>query len=252
MARATALAYHAVTDAWPHPLAIAPDRFRRQIEQLAARGFRGVTLSGLADGVDGDAVAVTFDDGFASVATAAKAILDEVGWPATVYVVTDAVDRGEPMRHIGGNDDSYASERLPLTWEAVESLAAAGWEIGSHTCTHRVLSQLADDEIRGELERSRAAVLAHADACRSISYPLGELHDRVIGAARAAGYTSGSGLAGRYRRNDPMAVPRVAIDGRDDGRRFAVKTSAAFAILRSTPAWDVLDLRRRRARPHGV
>lgn len=252
MARAIALAYHAVTDAWPHPLATAPDRFRRQIGQLAARGFRGVTLSEIADGVDGDAVAVTFDDGFASVATVGKPILDAVGWPGTVYVVTDAVDRGAPMRHIGGDDDSHAPERVPLTWDAVESLAAAGWEIGSHTCTHRVLSQLGDHEIRTELERSRAAVLAHAGACRSISYPLGELDDRVIGAARAAGYTSGSGLAGRYRRNDPMAVPRVAIDGGDDDRRFAVKTSAVFAAVRSTPVWTLLDRVRRPGKPLGV
>lgn len=252
MPRAIALAYHAVTDGWPDPLAIAPDRFRRQIEQLAGRGFRGVTLSQLPGGVDGDAVAITFDDGFASVGTVGKAILDQVGWPGTVYVVTEAVDRGAPMRHIGGDDDSYASERLPLTWDAVESLAAGGWEVGSHTCTHRVLSQLGDDEVRGELERSRAAVLAHAGECRSISYPLGELDDRVIAAARAAGYTSGSGLAGRYRRNDPMAVPRVAIDGGDDDRRFAVKTSAAFAAVRSTPLWTALDRVRRPGKPLGV
>lgn len=252
MPRAVALAYHAVTDAWPHALAIAPDRFRAQVERLAARGFRGATLSELADGVEGDAVAVTFDDGFASVATAAKPVLDALGWPGTVYVVTDAVDAGAPMRHLGGSDGAPGPERLPLTWAAVEALAAAGWEIGSHTCTHRVLSRLRDDELRDELERSRAAVLAHAEGCRSISYPLGELDDRAIAAARAAGYTTGSGLAGRFRRRDPMAVPRVAVAGGDGRVRFAVKTSSAFRALRTTAAWDLVDAPRRRARPERV
>lgn len=251
MSRAAALAYHAVTDRWPHPLAIPPDRFRAQLRRLADRGLRGVTLSEAARGGAGT-VAITFDDGFASVMTAAKPVLDELGWRASVFVVTDHVGSGEPMLWLGGSTPEYAEERLPLTWAEVGSLAAAGWEVGSHTKTHRPLSGLPDDELDDELRGSRRAVEEHVGSCSSISYPYGELDARVVEATRQAGYRAGSGLAGRFRFGDPLLIPRVAVGGRDDGLRFAVKTSRLFGVLRATPAWGWLDGARRRPRPLGA
>jgi peptidoglycan/xylan/chitin deacetylase (PgdA/CDA1 family) len=249
VARAAAVAYHAVTTRWPHPLAISPERLRLQLTRLAERGLRGVTL---AQAGERDTIAITFDDGFSSVASAAKPILDELGWRATVFVVTDAVGSGRPMLWLGGPADEAPQERLPLTWEEVEALADAGWEIGSHSRTHRLLSALSDDELDEELAGSRDAVVGRVGACASISYPFGELDDRVVAAARRAGYSCGSGLAGRFVRGDELRIPRVAISGGDDSVRFALKTSSLFGLLRTTPAWTWLELLRRPGRPLGV
>lgn len=252
MARPVALAYHAVTGAWPHPLAIAPDLLRAQLRRLAGRGLRGVTIDEYVRDPGGGAVAITFDDGFASVRSAAKPVLDELGWRATVFAVTDSVGSREPMLWLGGSTLDYAAERLPLTWSELQELSAAGWEIGSHSRTHRLLSTLSDDDLDDELAGSKAAVEAYGLVCTSISYPFGELEDRVVAASRRAGYLVGSGLAGRFRRDDAMRVPRVAIDGSDNHLRFAVKTSAWFALGRSTPLWDLLERARRPGRPLGI
>lgn len=251
MARA-ALAYHAITDGWPHPLAISPRGFRRQIEQLAARGLRGVTISEYADRPRPNTVAITFDDGFASVATAAKPILDGVGWPATVFLVTDAVGTPDPMLWLGGSSRDHDRERRPLAWDAVTELAAGGWEIGSHGRTHRLLSTLSDGELQEELAGSRAAIADHGHRCASISYPYGEVAQRVVEAARRAGYETGSGLAGRFHSRDPMRIPRVAVDGGDSRARFAVKTSPWFVTVRSTSLWTALEHVRRPGRSLGV
>ena len=252
MPRPAALAYHAITDAWPDSLAISRSSFRAQIHGLAQRGLRGVTLAEVARGARRGDIAITFDDGFASVATSAKGILDEVGWRATVFLVSDAVGRDAPMLWLGGRTPTYEAERHALDWDAVAVLAEAGWEVGSHGRTHRLLSALPDDELDEELSGSRAAIESHGYACASISYPFGEVEDRVIRAARVAGYTAGSGLAGRFHPGDPMRIPRVAVDGHDGDLRFAIKTSRWFAAGRSTVLWTLLEQVRRRGHPLGI
>jgi peptidoglycan/xylan/chitin deacetylase (PgdA/CDA1 family) len=250
--RHVALAYHAISESWQHPLSTSPGRFRDQLARLAARGFRGVTLSELAMGHGrGRTVAITFDDGFASVVRA-KPMLEELGWPATVFVVTDAVGSGAPMPWLGGPPGTNDDARLPLSWESLALLAAAGWEIGSHGRTHRLLSDLPGAELAAELVESREAVASRLGSCPGISYPWGEVDDRVVSAARRAGYEYGSGLAGRFARGDAMRVPRVAVDRMDGPARFGLKTSFTFFALRTSVAWTWLDAVRRPGRPLGV
>jgi peptidoglycan/xylan/chitin deacetylase (PgdA/CDA1 family) len=243
--RDLALCYHALSSTWSHPLAVRPDGFHRQLTSLAARGYRGVTLSELAVGPTAERrVAITFDDGFASVARHAASVLDELGWPATVFCVVAGAETGR----VGWLDLAGAPphELEALRWDELRALAARGWEIGSHGCTHRLLSTLADAELAAELRESRAAVEANVGvSCRSVSYPWGELDDRVVVAARAAGYAAGSGLAGRFARGDAMRVPRVAVSRSDGDAVFAVKTSGPFSSLRATSAWTALELVRR-------
>ncbi len=252
MARTAALAYHAVTDEWPNSLAVSVESFRAQIHGLAERGLHGVTLAAVARSGRRDEIGVTFDDGFANVATAAKPILDELGWTATVFVVTDAVGRAEPMLWLGGSKAESASERLPLGWDDLDGLAGAGWEIGSHGRTHRLLSTLDDESLDDELRTSKETIEARGFECASISYPYGELDDRVIAVAARVGYTAGSGLAGRFRPADPMCIPRVAVSGADGRLRFAVKTSPFFLAARRTAAWSCLESIRRAGHPLGI
>ena len=233
------LAYHAVTPTWRHPLAVAPEAFRAQLRLLVSRGYRGVTF-GEAAHTESSArrVAITFDDAFASVASAGRPILAELGWPATVFVPTVPVETREPMRWLGGG----GSEVLPMSWDDVEELAASGWEIGSHTRTHRLLSRLPPEEVAEELSGSRREILRRVGRCDAISYAWGEVEPGVIEMAREAGYTSGSGLAGQFRFGDPMRVPRFAVAGADGTRaRFRIKTSPLVWLARSTPAWRLLD-----------
>ncbi|MGZ4380634.1 MAG: polysaccharide deacetylase family protein [Gaiellaceae bacterium] len=237
------LAYHALTPDWQHSLAMRPETFRAQLHRLAERGFRGVTFTAAATGaVDGRVVVVTFDDGFRSAGEWAVQYLEELDWPATVFAVTRAATSGEPMRWLVPQaGDARDRDLLPMGWSELRDLAGRGWEIGSHTVTHRLLSRLDDSELNEELAASRRETAERIGACTSISYPWGEIDDRVVAAARAAGYVAGSGLAGRFRSNDPMTVPRVAVAGSDDGFRFGLKTSAFFWGVRSTAVWTGLD-----------
>lgn len=251
------LAYHAVSDDWRDPLCVSREVFAGQLHALARRGYRGVTFSEVAHGVSrqaGRVAAITFDDAFSTVLSA-RSVLDELGWPATVFAATSAVETRAPMRWLVG--DRWKPESDPyltsLTWQELTELRNAGWEIGSHTRSHRRLSALGDREALEELTGSRGEIEARVGACTAISYPWGELDDRVIELARSAGYLSGSGLVGG-RRGEPLAVPRFAVAAGDGPLGYALKTSAPIWRARSTLAWRGVELLRhgrdgRRSRP---
>jgi peptidoglycan/xylan/chitin deacetylase (PgdA/CDA1 family)/glutathione synthase/RimK-type ligase-like ATP-grasp enzyme len=242
--RILVLAYHSISDAWSDPLAVHPTAFAGQVHALANRGYRGVTFGEAARAeahVGEPLIAITFDDAFATVRSARK-ILEEVGWPATVFVPTVAVDTGAPMRWLlrdrwMPDDDAHLS---PLTWEDLAELRDVGWEIGSHSRTHPLLSSLDDAAAYEELCGSRAEIEERLGPCSSISYPWGELDDRIIALAREAGYANGSGLVGG-RDGDPFAVARFAIAAGDGTIAYALKTSAAFWRFRGSLPWRALD-----------
>ena len=87
------LCFHAVDDSWPDPgLCVPVAGSESAIAHLEQAGYRGETFSTVvAAPPDERLVAVTFDDAFVSVATAAAPILELRGWPGTF----------RPDRHAG-------------------------------------------------------------------------------------------------------------------------------------------------------
>jgi peptidoglycan/xylan/chitin deacetylase (PgdA/CDA1 family) len=237
------LCYHAVSPAWPADLSIAPDRLRRQLELLVARGYRGVTFTDAVTGPrDGRTVAVTFDDAYRSVFELARPILADLGLPGTVYAPTDHIATGRPMAWPG--IDQWASGRhepelIAMDWEQLGTLAEEGWEVGSHTRSHPHLTQVGDparldDELRGSRELVEQRL---GRPCRSIAYPYGDHDDRVVEATARAGYTTAGTLPARLTGQGPLRVPRVGIYVDDDERRFRAKVSPAGRRLRASGAW---------------
>ena len=139
------LAYHAV-GTWSPALAIPEAVLRAQLSFLRRRGYVGLTAAEAErrqqDGtLPPRTVVVTFDDGFRSVLRA-RAILDDVGFPATVFAVTSFVESGEPLRWPGLEQSEES-----LGWSELARLREAGWEVGSHTATHPLLPDLDDVEL---------------------------------------------------------------------------------------------------------
>jgi peptidoglycan/xylan/chitin deacetylase (PgdA/CDA1 family) len=236
------VAYHSITPTWHNDLAVRPERFALQLQKLADRGYKGVTFRDAALGDQNrNVVAITFDDAFASVAEFAAPILRERGWPATVFPVTEAVTSGEPMSWLAADGNGAPSEELlPLNWAQLSELSKLGWEIGSHSRTHRLLSRLTATELHDEIGGSREDVTAHVGSCASFSYPWGVVSPRAIDKVAESGYEAASGLAGRFFRHNLFAVPRFAITAVDNDLRFRMKTSTTVHLVRTTPLWDML------------
>jgi peptidoglycan/xylan/chitin deacetylase (PgdA/CDA1 family) len=110
------------------------------------------------------------------------------------------------------------ADELLLTWDEVRALRAAGMDVQSHTCTHRVLSTLAPDAARRELLDSRLTLERELGTpVRAVSYPCGHSIARepaLCEAVRNAGYELGFASQGRTSsvrdwRVDPLDLHRL-------------------------------------------
>jgi peptidoglycan/xylan/chitin deacetylase (PgdA/CDA1 family) len=240
------LCYHAVSETWDSELAVTPAQLEEQVGTLLKRGYRPVTFLEAVTGPPAPrTLAITFDDAYRSIYDIALPILRQLGASGSVYAPTDWVGSAEPMRWPGidnwvGTPD--APELLPMGWDQLGELADQGWEIGSHTCSHPRLTELDDDRLAVEMERSRAAC---ADAlgrpCDTIAYPYGDVDDRVVAAAAAAGYRAAGALPHAPHAPTPLRWPRVGVYRWDGRGRFLLKASPLVRRLRALPVRRLLD-----------
>ncbi|HCN09298.1 MAG TPA: hypothetical protein DIT01_15330 [Lentisphaeria bacterium] len=138
--------------------------FLRQMEYLDDQGFTAATHHDLAGWLyDGATlpertVAIDFDDNRLNIFENAFPILQEHGFRATVFTVTDLADR-KPLP---------AMEVYPaMTWEHLAQLRDAGWCIAPHTKRHLFLTgpqqgvrdlDEVRDEMAGSLDRVRTVM----------------------------------------------------------------------------------------------
>jgi peptidoglycan/xylan/chitin deacetylase (PgdA/CDA1 family) len=190
---------------------LSPRRFARQIERLAAAGWRALSLAELVACARGERTAgprelgITFDDAYRGLREHAFPVLEAHGFPAVCFTITDyagALNRW---------DVAYGGRRFAhLAWRDMRHWQLRGIEFASHTATHPRLTWLHDDAVARELARSRAALLRALDTEPSqaaIAYPFGAAGERERRHAAAEGYVAGFDLAGRWT-GDPMSVPR--------------------------------------------
>jgi len=222
------LCYHAVSDGWPSELAVTPERLRRQLELLVRRGYSGATFAAaLTAPRRGRTLVVTFDDAYGSTRTLAYPILAALGLPATVFLPTDFAGRPGPMYWPGIADwaeGPHAPELRCLDWDELRWLGERGWEVGSHTCSHARLTELAEPAVMAELEGSREAIeRTLGKPCASLAYPYGAADARVAGCAGAAGYRAAALLGTWPVDPRPLAWPRVGVYRDDAEWRFLLK-----------------------------
>jgi peptidoglycan/xylan/chitin deacetylase (PgdA/CDA1 family) len=241
VSRLLVLCYHAVSEGWPSPAAISPDRLHAQLRFLLRLGYRPLTLSAaLAEGPPRKAMAVTFDDAYVSILEAGLPVLDELGVPATVFVPTDAAaDAGQmawsELRRWVGTEHEH--ELRCMSWGQLRALSARGWEIGSHTCSHPHLAEVGGERASVELSASRTACEdALQRPCTSLAYPFGSYDRGVIDLVAAAGYeaavTLDERIAAPLRGRGPLEVPREAIYRSTGWPIFAAKTSRTVRRVR--------------------
>jgi peptidoglycan/xylan/chitin deacetylase (PgdA/CDA1 family) len=256
MSETIALCYHGVSGGWANPLVVAPERLEQQVAWFLRRGYEPVTVQEAARSGGGKRLAITFDDALRSVYARGLPVLERLGAVATVYAVARNVADGSPMAWPEVRDHlatEHAGELDGMSVAELQELAARGWEIGSHTCTHPWLPQLEDAALAHELHGSKAELERLLELpMRTLAYPFGACDARVCAAAAAAGYEAAVTLPDRVppwpRRPDArqrMELPRIGVYHLDDARRFRLKVARPVRLLRRSPLWDgVVAMRR--------
>lgn len=190
---------------------VAPALFRSQQASLIADGWQCVSLQQAAFGKNEDRnrFVLTFDDAYCSVYEHAYPALLKLGLTATIYVVAEQIG--------GCNQWDYRKGdcREPLmTLDQIREMADHGFEIGSHTLSHPRLTSLDDKQLNRELKDSKQRLEDMLGrAVPSLSYPYGDHDQRVIAAARAAGYTNAvtTVLGASQAGTGLFQIPRVNV-----------------------------------------
>lgn len=241
MAQVSILMYHALVERHePYMASVHVERahFAAQMAWLAASGHRVVPLREVPAllrqpaGEARPAVALTFDDGYRSLYTHALPLLAQQGFAATLFLTTATV--GQPSYASQGEFARSAPHGdRPLSWAEVRELAAAGWAIESHGCTHRPLASLPRAQLAAELRQSQAAIARHLGgrAATFYAFPYGSYDRRTLRALPATGYQAGfsvhPGLAGPA--SDLRRLPRIELTASCDLATFQQKVATGYA-----------------------
>jgi peptidoglycan/xylan/chitin deacetylase (PgdA/CDA1 family) len=208
-------------------LTVSPARFRRQMELIDRAGVRVVDLSALPDlelGPGASAVAITFDDGYRDIVDHALPALEARGWPATVYVVPDAVDGTVGYRWYRRTPDL-------ISWAEMRRIEGTGLvHIEPHSMTHPDLTTLDRASAAHEIGGSKAALEDRLGRpARSFCYPGGFFGEREVELVEEAGYETAVGCEYGVNRApwDRFALRRILVDRYDTSPLFAARLRGA-------------------------
>lgn len=230
--RLTVLMYHRIGTAhnrWEQKYCVSAENFAAQMHQLASLGMHAITLDSFFAWLDGSAelpegaFLLTFDDGFQGIYEHAAPVLKSLGWPATIFLVSAL---------LGGHDDwckqeNPSGEVYPLMGlTEIKALQQQGFSFHSHTRHHARLPSLSDqaliDELAGSRQELSAALGTEVDY---LAYPYGGYDERVIEAARAAGYRAAFSVQPGFNRRDidRYRLRRLDVFGTDTPTMLARK-----------------------------
>jgi len=178
------LMYHYVDDTPPpagpyaDALTVRTPDFEEELDYLVENGYETVSLADvyLTMAGQGDLpekpLVLTFDDGGLDNYEVAFPLLKERGLTATFFVISGSVGKEGQM-----------------SWEQLRDMAGQGMSIQSHSASHPDLRAVSDARLQSELAGSREAIVeAVGQPGYVLCYPSGAYDDRVIEAAKAAGY----------------------------------------------------------------
>jgi peptidoglycan/xylan/chitin deacetylase (PgdA/CDA1 family) len=223
-ARIPVLMYHRVGpagNAWEARYAISAAAFAEHMAALRDAGYRAITIDALVDWLEGGAALpegaflLTFDDGFKGVGEHALPILEGLGWPFTVFLVSNLI----------GGEDVWTQKSNPsgktyplLDADEIRNMEGRGCSFHSHTRSHASLPTLDEAGLADQLSGSRQALaqlLGHEVSY--IAYPFGHVDDRVVAATRAAGYRAAFATQPGFNRRDVdrFRIRRLDVYGTD-------------------------------------
>jgi peptidoglycan/xylan/chitin deacetylase (PgdA/CDA1 family) len=117
-------------------------------------------------------ISLTFDDGNANQMTALP-ILQSHGMTGTFYIIT-----------------GYVGAPTYLTRSNIDTIAAAGNEIGGHTVTHPDLTTLPNDEVERQVCTSRNTLASWGYTPESFAYPFADANATDEAIVKQCGYNS--------------------------------------------------------------
>lgn len=208
------LMYHYIStppadaDVYRKDLSVTPEKFREQMDWLKASGYTPISMYHLVYALQigkpplpERPIILTFDDGYMDNYENAYPILQELGFTATFFIMTDVTDRAQA---------GY------MTWDIYKELFAAGMSIEVHGREHLDMSGRDDAWLTYHLlgpAQTIEANLGHKP--RFIAYPSGRWDDLTISTAHRLDFwgavTTQNGA--HHTKNNLFTLERIRVRG---------------------------------------
>ncbi len=237
---AVALMYHHFGDSRYPSTNIQLEQFEQHLQFLEQQGFHVLPLNTVLkalqqnEALPDKSVVITMDDAYLSVYTEAYPRLKLRGWPFTVFVSTDYIDK---------QFSNY------MNWEQMREMQQHGASVGNHSRSHHYLirrnerethaewQQRIRDDINTAQQRLREELTNVVDV---IAYPYGEYNlalAQIVQSLGLIGMGQHSGAIGTA--SDFRFLPRFPMNenfGEMDG--FKSKVMSLAMPLQKTPEVD--------------
>ena len=162
--------------------------FRTFVAALAkGHEFIGYTeaIRRLREGaIDRPYVSFSFDDGFISNVRAAR-ILEEFGATGMFFVPTGFVGTKTVPEARAFFGFTEGCDEPAMTWDDLGALKASGHEIGNHTQTHRIMSNLSVQECQDDIGRAAETLRSQLGESDHFAWPYGRFFHFNEDAGRA-------------------------------------------------------------------
>ncbi len=227
--------YHRFGEAEYPSANIRIDQFEEQLEELRTGGYKVLPVPEILEKMRTGAdlpertVALTIDDAYASVYAEAWPRLRKAGFPFTLFVATDPIDRASP---------GY------MSWDQIRELKAGGATIGSQTASHPHLPDLDTDTVKLELDRAAGRMLDELGEKPTLfAYPYGEYGQQIEKIVAERGYVAAFGQQSGvlHATSDRYGLPRFALNETYGGiDRFRLTANALPLPIRDRVPADLI------------
>jgi peptidoglycan/xylan/chitin deacetylase (PgdA/CDA1 family) len=200
------LMYHSIGYEQGSLARVTKENFKNQMKYLKDNGYVTLTLNDAYDffinnkTVPEKSIVLTFDDGYEDNYLEALPILKEFKFKATIFVITDSVDK---------SPDYMTSVQL-------KEIQANGFDIESHTTNHENLKESSYEKQVKSMQDSKDYLEKILDKkIEYIAYPYGEYSKETLKAVTQVGYKMAVGTAGRWsdKSDGILTLDRVFISG---------------------------------------
>ncbi len=231
---AVVLMYHRFGDERFPATNIRMDQFRNHINELKNKKYTVLPVEQIVSRLkNGPAlpdrtVGITIDDGYKTIYDNAWPLFKQAGLTFTVFISTDAIDRGY--------DDM-------MTWDQLREMAAQGVTIAAHGRSHLHMPPYSAERTSQEIAHSAKRISEEIGRLSSVfAYPYGETSQVIVQQVKEAGFVAAFGQhSGAFSQNDDFFyLPRFSLNEKyGDMGRFTTAINTLPLPVRDITPQDV-------------
>ncbi|MCH8567117.1 MAG: polysaccharide deacetylase family protein [Balneolales bacterium] len=209
--------------------------FRKQLKLIDRLGYTPITFKDYhlyqedKLTLPSKPIIITFDDGYLDTYENAIPIMKEMGMRGVVFAI------GNRKLKRAEWDERDEDDVCPLmTDRQLQAVSSLGFEIGSHSMHHVILSDLTDSEAKYTILQSKIEIEAVLQVpVQSFAYPYGKFDKRIKQIVSESGYLFACGV---YTGSPTFGktvydLRRIAINHNTSIQAFAIKLVTPYQYI---------------------